>query len=410
MKILILTPYYSPDLGPSAPMFHLLSIALVQLGHRVTVVSMVPHYPSGQVLESYKRRWIKSSLEDGVEVIRIPIPSLDRENLKKRMVQFAIYQIVAMFATISRKFDCTIISNPFFCSLFPLIWHSIIRKTPTIYSVYDVYPDVGIQLGIFKRKSVISLVTTLERFCLTHSTMVQILSDSFKKSITAMGVLDENIALIYPWVDLKLIHPLPQNNTFTQEYGLNNQFNVLYAGNIGLSQGFEHILGAAELLINHPEVHFVFVGEGTVKTTLQKQVEQRSLKNIHFIAFQPRERLPEVLASADVSLVVLRQGMGVNSLPSKIFSIMASGRPILVSVDAESESWKLLKQADAGMWVAPEDAAELAEAIISLKNDSALCERLGYNGRNWVEQHHSPEYAADQFEHFLELAIRDQRH
>ncbi len=109
-------------------------------------------------------------------------------------------------------------------------------------------------------------------------------------------------------------------------------------------------------------------------------------------------------------LVVLRQGMGVNSLPSKIFSIMASGRPILVSVDAESETWKLIKQADAGVWVAPEDAAELAEAIISLKNDNALRERLGQNGRNWVELHHSPEYAAEQFEHFLELAIKDRNH
>lgn len=409
MKILILTPYYSPDLGPSAPMFYLLSTKLVKLGHRVTVVSMVPHYPSGHVLESYKARWIKSSLEEGVEIIRIPIPNLDRKNLMKRMVQFAFYQIGAILTTINRKFDCTIISNPFFCSFFPLFWHSIIRKTPTIYSVYDVYPDVGIQLGIFKRKSVISLVTILERFCLTHSTLVQILSDSFRKTIIDMGVVDEKIVLVYPWVDLKLIHPLPQNNSFTQEYGLNNQFNVLYAGNIGLSQGFEHILDAAEILINHPEVNFIFVGEGTAKGTLQKLVDQRSLKNIYFIAFQPRERLPEVLASADVSLVVLRQGMGVHSLPSKIFSIMASGRPILVSVDDESETWKLIKKADAGVWVAPEDASELAEAIISLKNDNPRREHLGQNGRNWVELHHSPKYAADQFEHYLDLAIKDRK-
>ncbi len=125
-----------------------------------------------------------------------------------------------------------------------------------------------------------------------------------------MGVHDEKIALVYPWVDLKLIHPLPQNNSFTQEYGLNNQFIVLYAGNIGLSQGFEHILDAAEILINHPDVHFLLVGEGTAKGTLQKQVEQRNLKNIHFIAFQPRERLPEVLASADVSIGCAPSGNG----------------------------------------------------------------------------------------------------
>jgi colanic acid biosynthesis glycosyl transferase WcaI len=408
MNILIVTPYYSPDLGPSGPMFALLSTALLQLGHQVTIISMVPHYPSGQVLASYKTWRIKGTVENGIEVIRIPIPSLDRENFFKRIIQFFIYQIGATLATINRKFDCTIISNPFFCSLFPLFWHSIIRKTPTIYSIYDVYPDVGIKLGIFKRKSIVSLVRILERFCVNHSTMVQILSSSFKKSIIAMGVLDEKIFLIYPWVDLELIHPLPQNNSFTQDYNLNNQFIVLYAGNIGLSQGLENILDAAEILKNQTDICFVFVGDGAGRVSLQNQVQQRNLKNIQFIPFQPRERLPEVLACADLSIVILRQGIGINSLPSKIFSIMASGRPILVSVDEESESWNLIQQADAGLWVRPEDASKLAEAIISLKKDNALREQLGKNGRNWVELHHSSQNAAVQFEFCLYQAIRSQ--
>ena len=237
--------------------------------------------------------------------------------------------------------------------------------------------------------------------------MVQILSSSFKKSILALGVDEEKIALIYPWVDLELIHPLPKNNSFTQEYGLNNHFIVLYAGNIGLSQGLESILDTAEIFINHPDIRFVFVGDGTGKGSLQNQAKQRNLINVQFIPFQPRARLPEVLACSDLSIVILRQGMGLNSLPSKIFSIMASGRPILASVDEDSETWILIKQAEAGLWVPPENASSLAEAIISLKNDHALRDRLGKNGREWVELHHSPKKAAEQFESYLHQAIRN---
>jgi len=169
-------------------------------------------------------------------------------------------------------------------------------------------------------------------------------------------------------------------------------------------------LSAAEMLTDQQDLQFVFVGDGTGRELLQTQAKQKQLKNVQFIPFQPREKLPEVLASADISLVILRRGIGSASLPSKTFSIMASGRPILVSVDEESETYKLIKRADAGLCVPPEDPSKLAEAILTLKQDKALCERLGRNGRDWVEQHHSPQFAAQQFENILLEAISSKRH
>jgi colanic acid biosynthesis glycosyl transferase WcaI len=202
-----------------------------------------------------------------------------------------------------------------------------------------------------------------------------------------------------------LIQPLPKANSFAQKNSLNEQFVVLYAGNVGLSQGLEHILTAAEILVDQKDIQFVFVGDGAGREVLQSQSEQRQLKNVKFIPFQPREKLPEVLSCADVSLVILRRGIGSASLPSKTFSIMASGRPILVSVDEDSETKNMVKQADAGVWVPPDDPVKLAEAILTLKYDKALRERLGHNGRAWAEQHHSPQYAAEQFEKVLNEAI-----
>jgi colanic acid biosynthesis glycosyl transferase WcaI len=272
--------------------------------------------------------------------------------------------------------------------------------------VYDVYPEVGTKLGIFKNKFFIKIITSLERFCLLHSTLVQVLSSTFKPALNSMGVADSKIVEIIPWVDTELICPMPHDNAFAEEYGLTGRFVALYAGNIGLSQGLEHILTAAEMLVNHPDIRFVFVGNGSGKHALRAQVEQRQLVNVQFIPFQPRENLPQVLASADIQIVSLRQGIGSASLPSKVFSSMASGRPILASVDEESETWTLIQKAEAGVWVPPEDPSKLTEAILFLKQDRALRERLGQNGRMWVEKNHTPLHAAEQFEKYLLEAIR----
>jgi colanic acid biosynthesis glycosyl transferase WcaI len=209
------------------------------------------------------------------------------------------------------------------------------------------------------------------------------------------------MALVYDWVDTDLIQPLPRDNGFAREHNLADGFVVLYAGNIGLSQGLEHVLAAAELLADHPDFHFVLVGDGAGREQLAAQAEQRRLVNVQFLPFQPRARLPEVLATADVSLVTLRHGVGSGSLPSKTFSILASGRPVLASVDEGSETWNLVERAEAGLCVPPESPAQLAKAILRLSQDDDLRERLGQNGRAWAERYHSPQSAAEQFEKLL---------
>jgi len=406
MHILIITPNYEPDLGPSAPLFTMLSNGLVEHGHKVTVITAVPHYPTGQVPVMFRGKWLWRSIENGVDVLRVGLPSVERKNLAKRFIQFVCFQLLATFACRGLKYDSVIVAGPAIQVWLPFTWSVILRRKPAILSVHDVYPDVGITLGIFKNRLVISTVAALESFCLNHATIVRILSDSFKPGLLNLGVPEGKIKLVYDWVDTKLIKPLPQENLFTQENGLNNRFIILYAGNIGLSQGLEHILTTAKILEDQNDILFLFVGNGAGKDSLQNHTNEQHLLNIQFIPFQPRERLPEVLACADVSLVILRHGIGLASLPSKTYSIMASGRPILVSVDEDSETWKLIKQADAGLWVPPEDPTKMADAILVLKHEETLRNRLGQNGRIWAEQHHSPQHATEEFVKLLDEAVK----
>jgi colanic acid biosynthesis glycosyl transferase WcaI len=405
MRILMIAPYYAPDLGPSAPLFTMLAEGLVKQGHDVIVLATVPHYPSGRVSSSYRGKWIHRSVENGVKISRVWLPSVKRSNFAFRLLQFFCYQIGAVWAEFNQKYDVVIAANPALWIWLPFVYYVSFSHKPALFSVHDVYPDVGVTLGIFRNKFIIALVAWLERYCLERSRFVRILSESFRPGLRNLGVPDSKMVLVYDWVDTDLIHPLPRDNNFAQEYDLKDRFVILYAGNIGLSQGLENVLAAAEQLTGQPDIHFLFVGDGPGRDQLISQAHSHKLTNVQFVPFQSRSRLPEVLGSADVSLVILRKGIGMGSLPSKTFSIMASGRPIIVSVDEQSETCDLIQKAQAGLCIEPENPTELVKAILMLKNDQNLRERLGQKGRSWAERMHSPQSATIQFDELMNKTI-----
>ncbi len=404
MRILVVTPHYLPDGGPSAPLYAMLCEALVRRGHQVTVVVAVPHYPSGQVPKEYRGVWARRSNEQGVQVIRVPVPSVNRANLLQRFIQLLAFQMRATWAGLFCSYDFSIFSNPALSTGLPFAVLSVLRHKPAIYSVHDAYPQVGITLGVFKNRCVIAMVSALERFCLNHATFVRVLSESFVPSIRDLGVPDSKISLIYDWVDTDLIRPLERDNSFARENDLVDKFVVMYAGNLGLSQGLENVLLVAEQLQDYSDIQFVFVGDGTARAHLIAMAQKKLLPNVSFLPFQPRSRLPEVLATADVSLVVLQRGIGLASLPSKIFSILASGRPLIVSVDEYSDTARLVHRSGAGICVPPESPRHLAEAILKLRDDPLARYTMGKCGRAYALQHHSPDAAAEAFAGLLSRA------
>jgi colanic acid biosynthesis glycosyl transferase WcaI len=405
MRVLVISGYYAPDLGPGAPLYTMLCESLARRGHQVTVISAVPNYPSGKVQESFRGARIRSSTENGVNVIRVPVPSVRRANLILRFIQFSCYQLGATWAGLFKRFDIALVANPAIGTGLPFITFVTLRRKRSIMLVHDVYPDVGVKLGIFKNRPVITAVAWVERLCLSRSTLVRITSNSFKAQLNALGVADSKMALVYDWVDTELIQPLSQDNDYTRENELVGRFVVLYAGNIGLSQGLEHVLGAAEQLINHEDILFLFVGDGAGRELLMNNARQKNIQNVKFLPFQPRIRLPLVLASADISIISLRRGVGMESLPSKTFSIMASGRPIIACVDEKCETWHLIQMAQAGICVPPESTPDLVRAIIKLKENEELRRLMGQNGRRWAQIYHSPDSAAEQFELLMAKAL-----
>jgi colanic acid biosynthesis glycosyl transferase WcaI len=398
MRLLVVTPLYPPDGGPSAPLFGMLCETLAARGHDVTVVAAVPHYPSGRVAAGFRGRWISRSLENGVRVVRIRVPSVDRNRLTLRALQFLCYQIGAAAAVPVSRFDAALFSNPAMDVWLPFAFHVVLKRVPAVFSVYDVYPDVGVALGVFRNPLSVWAVAALERFCLKRASSVRIISESFEAALRRLGVPSSKVSLIYDYADTELISPRPRANAFAAEAGLLDHFVVLYAGNIGLSQGLESVLGAAARLLSVPDILFVFVGDGTGRAALAAEAKRRDLENVRFLPFQRRERLAEMLSSADAGLIVLKKGIGTQSLPNKSLSLLASGTPLLASVDEDSAMASLVRRSGAGLWTPPENPERLAEAVLALRASPSLREEMGRRGRRYAEEFLSREAAAIRFE------------
>jgi colanic acid biosynthesis glycosyl transferase WcaI len=220
-----------------------------------------------------------------------------------------------------------------------------------------------------------------------------------------LGVDESKIELIYDWVEIDNKEKAPRNNSFSSQYDLDDTFNIVYAGNMGVVQGLETIIDTANILREDTRIRFIFIGDGAAKPNLIEKVRQLLLSNIIFVPYQPRDKMPEIWASADAALVILRKEAGFYALPSKTFSILANALPIIACIDYGSDTWDLVQRSESGLCVPPEDPAALAQAILSLKGDLVRSKQMGQNGRAWAEKYHSPQAAATHFESLFQSIL-----
>ena len=216
------------------------------------------------------------------------------------------------------------------------------------------------------------------------------------------GVPSDKITLIPVWADPDSIQPLPKDNAFRNEHGLNGKFVVLYAGNLGHTSALEEVVGSAEILQKTAGVRFVIVGEGVKKAALEEQARKKGLGNILFLPFQPRGTFAEVLAAGDVSLVTLNSNSSETSFPSKIFNIMASARPIVAVARPGSEIANLVKESKCGIVVRPEHPELLAEAILYMRQEVGLLCEMGRNGLAQVATRFSRAHCVERYDHMLQ--------
>jgi colanic acid biosynthesis glycosyl transferase WcaI len=282
------------------------------------------------------------------------------------------------------------------------------RRVPFVFNIQDVFPDVAVELGMLTDKRVIAVASWLERATYQASDAVTVLSDDLRDNVAAKiagraGGDPAKIRVIPNFVDTEWIQPRDRENDYRREQGLEGKTVVMYAGNVGFSQSLDLVLAAATSFVDDPSVVFVINGGGSARPALEQQAA--GLANVRFVDMQPKSRLPELLAAADVHVVPLKRGLARSSVPSKMYSILAAGRPIVASVDPGTEVARTVEEAGAGLSVVPDDVEAFAKAVRRLVEAPAEAAEMGAAGRRWVEHWASPAAVAAAYEAlFTELA------
>jgi colanic acid biosynthesis glycosyl transferase WcaI len=208
---------------------------------------------------------------------------------------------------------------------------------------------------------------------------------------------------IHVWSDGRVVRPLDRPSALRERFGWQDRFVVMHSGNVGLSQDLETVVEAADLLRHDAGVLFAIVGDGAAKASLQAMVLERGLSNVAFLPFQDREDLSESLGAADVHLVGLRPGLAGAIVPSKVYGILAAGKPYLAAVEAESEPAMIAAEYGCGVRVEPGDARALAEGVVAMRG--ADLATMGKNGRAALETRFDRWYAADRYERVLRESV-----
>jgi len=395
-RVLMLSLVYGPDTVSTAVLMTELTKGLQKKGHEITVLTSMPHYnPSDEVLSNplYRASFFKfftETVEDGIRVLRVYMP-LKSQRIWLRIFDYLWFHIITTcvaLATIRSQRIIFVPSPPITLGLNGYLLAKL-YKAKLIYDVLELWPDAPIRMGFIKNKSLVRLAYWVESFVYRHSSIVACIAQTFVDALLKRGVPAEKLRLAPLFVDVERISPRPKKNTFSCKHELQDKFVALYAGNIGLSQGVEMLAEVAGYLQKEEGIRIVIIGDGARRPKLEQAVTVANLSNIYLLPFQPYECVPDIYATADVALSPMQPGHSHESVPSKIFTVMASGRPTIAACEPNTETSMLIAHSRGGLTVPPGSAKEMADAILYLYKNPDKTKNMGEHGRKWVVDNYS---------------------
>lgn len=409
MRILLYSYNYHPEPIGIAPLMTELAEGMVKRGHEVRVITAMPWYPEGEITPEYKGKLFQTEEINGVKVQRCFIWTRRKRNVINRAAFELSFMTLSLFQAFRGwKPDIIFLTVPGLPVSVSAAIVSFIYRSPVVLNLQDILPDAAVHVGLIKNQKFVTVLKKLEKFAYRTATKISVIADGFTKNILAKGVELEKITEIPNWVDIDFIKPLSKKDSpFRIKNNLQDKFVVLYSGNIALTQGLETVIDASSYLKHLPNVAIVIVGEENALQRLKRYCMKHEVDNVTLLPFEPRKKLPEMLAAADVGLVIQKKNVLDFNMPSKIQVLLASGRAIIGSVPSTGTAASALRKSNAGLIVEPEHPQALANAIVKLHNDQLLTERLGRQGRIYAEQNYAFESALDKYEQLFVSVLND---
>jgi len=411
MRVLLYSYNYYPEPIGIAPLMTELAEGLVKRGHQVRVVTAMPNYPEREIYAEYKGQLYKSEVRNGVQIDRCFVATRRNPGLIGRVLLDGSFALLSFFKAISGwRPDVILSTSPSLPACVPVAATRLFYRCPTVLSLQDILPEAAVQTGLISNKIAIKVFETLEKFAYASATKISVITPSFTKNLVTKGIAEEKMKCISNWVDVNFVRPLPkQDNAFRRAHNLKDKFVVLYAGNIARTQGVRTILHSAAQLQDSKNIQFVIVGEKSQLSELDKLRAQLNVHNVTLLPFVPREELPEMLAAADVSLIMQKRNVVGFNMPSKTQVIMASGRPVIASVPVQGAAADAVRDSNGGLVVPPESPTDLTEAILALHDDPESTEMYGKRGRQYAIDNYSFTQALTAYEALLKSSLMPEK-
>lgn len=403
LRLVVLCPHFAPDMAPTGVVMTRIVHELAALGHELHVVTSLPWYREHAIETGWGGKLWQVEKTAWGSITRVhPFPGKTKRNLLRRALGFVLFSTVVGLRSLvagglPRRVDGVLAMSPPLTLGLTGWFTKRFRGGMLVFNIQDIFPDAAAQTGAITNKQILRAARWFERLSYERSNAVVLLSSDLKQNVAAkLSTRFHNRLHVIPnFVDTSVIVPGDRMTSYRRELGIDDRVIVMYAGNVGFSQSLELVLAAARSM---PDIAFVINGDGAARSSLQKNVKNNDIENVYFADYQPIERLSEVLASGDIHVVPLKIGLASVSVPSKLYSILSAGRPVVAAIDSGTEIPRILAESGAGIAVVPDNDAEFISALQILISDGTKRIAMGALGRTWVEQHASASAVAKRYE------------
>jgi len=388
MKILFLTQYFPPEIGAASTRVFETAKYLKAIGHDISVLTTFPNYLMSKPIAKYMGRIYYCETFKGIKVYR----SYTYTNLKKSLLgqffAFSGFMLSSIFISIHLE-PCDVLiatSPPFSVGISGLII-SKLKRAKFVFEVRDLYPETAVQLGILKNTILINILRAVEHFLYSKADLLVALTNGILNYLKQLGNGDKSI-LITNGVNMDFCSQRSDNMPDIK-INKGNKLVLLNVGILGRVHSLETIIDAL-VLLNNKDIVLYFVGGGVEEAKLKSKVRESKLKNVLFLENQKREHIPYFISKSDICLATTKKlKLTKGTLPVKVFEYMACGKPLVAAVHGEAAD--LIKTAKAGLIVEPENAKEMADAIVKLYQNPGLRRKMGKNGKSFVTQYYMRE-------------------
>ena len=389
MKICFFNRSYWPDQAATGQLLAELAEDLVsRYGTEVTVVAGRPLNASRAETGS-RRGLVTREVYRGVDIRRANGTKLHQGRFVARASNYVSYFAAATAASfgVGRPDVVVSLTDPPIVGLAAL-WAARRTGARFVFLCEDIFPEVATLLEDFQNRSINAALDRVNRYLLRSADGIVALGDRMRRRLVEeKGADPDRVHVIHNWADCDAIVPGPKDNAFSREHGLADRFVLMHSGNVGLSQNLDVLVEAADRLRSKERLTVAIVGDGSKRRALEAMAAGRSLTNVRFLPYQPKALLHDSFASADAFLVSLKAGIEGFIVPSKVYGILAAGRPYIAATDPASEPAQIARESGCGLVAAPGDPAALADAIATMYDNPAMTRDMGARARLAARQY-----------------------